>query len=103
MTMAEPAGERDREWNGSHAHRGHDGAREANAGFRIRASAGTPPGGHEMIAPGSMDDESPLAAAVRELLPAGVADKCRIQVIVQMPQEVAAVEDDQACRPDSSH
>ena len=54
-----------------------------------------------MIAPGSMDDENPLAAAVRELLPAGVADKCRIQVIVQMPHEVAA-EDAEACRPDSS-
>ena len=27
-----------------------------------------------------------LAAAVRDLLPAGVADRCRIQVIVQMPK-----------------
>ncbi len=29
-------------------------------------------------------DENVLAAAVRKLLPSGVADKCRIQVIVQM-------------------
>src|SRR5262249_7686018 len=31
------------------------------------------------------DENNPLAAAVRELLPAGLADKCRIQVIVQVP------------------
>jgi FHA domain len=101
MTVAEPVGERDRDRDrhGSPA-RGHNGSKEANAGFRLRASTSTPPGGHEMIAPGSMDDENPLAAAVRDLLPAGVADKCRIQVIVQMPQEVAAAEDDPECRPD---
>lgn len=33
--------------------------------------------------------ENPLAAAVRELLPAAMADRCRIQVIVQMPPEAA--------------
>ena len=97
MTMAEPVGERDR--NGSHAHGGHPGGNEPNPGFRLRAATATPPGGHDILAPGSMGDENPLAAAVRELLPAGVADKCRIQVIVQMPQEVAA-EDAEACRPD---
>ena len=32
------------------------------------------------------DDENALAAAVRKLLPLGVADKCRIQVIVQMSE-----------------
>jgi pSer/pThr/pTyr-binding forkhead associated (FHA) protein len=37
--------------------------------------------------PSSSNEENPLAAAVRELLPAGVADRCRIQVIVQMPNE----------------
>lgn len=107
MTMAEPVGERDR--NGSHAHPAH--GRDANAAFRIRTgTGGTPAGGHEVLPAGgpgpigSMDDENPLAAAVRELLPAGVADKCRIQVIVQMPQESAvAVEDDEECRPGSSH
>ncbi len=73
--------------------------RAGGGGFRLRAAppAHTPAGGHELI-----DDENPLAAAVRELLPAAVADKCRIQVIVQMPQEAAA-EDEEVCPPDSSH
>lgn len=31
--------------------------------------------------------ENPLAAAVRGLLPAAMADRCRIQVIVQMPSD----------------
>ena len=34
----------------------------------------------------SDDEDNALAAAVRKLLPAGLADKCRIQVIVQMPE-----------------
>ncbi|MGP0063018.1 MAG: FHA domain-containing protein [Isosphaeraceae bacterium] len=37
-------------------------------------------------APLSDGGENALAAAVRKLLPAGVADKCRIQVIVQMSE-----------------
>lgn len=48
-------------------------------------------------------EENPLAAAVRELLPAGVADRCRIQVIVQVPNEPQQAENLEACRPDSSH
>ncbi|MBV8554255.1 MAG: FHA domain-containing protein [Planctomycetaceae bacterium] len=32
-------------------------------------------------------NDNPLAAAVRELLPAGVADRCRIKVIVEMHDE----------------
>jgi len=101
MTMADPLGG-ERERNGSHASNGREG------GFRLRAATGgTPAGGHEVLPAsvpiGSMDDENPLAAAVRDLLPPGVADKCRIQVIVQMPQEAAvAAEDDPACHPDSS-
>jgi predicted component of type VI protein secretion system len=60
-------------------------------------------------------DENPLAAAVRKLLPLGVADKCRIQVIVQMsengePAEVVpealvpnpAAEQPEECHSDSS-
>jgi len=39
----------------------------------------------EAAAIGEVDD-NPLAAAVRKYLPAGLADKCRIQVIVQMPE-----------------
>lgn len=35
--------------------------------------------------PGANGLENPLAAAVRNLLPSELADKCRIQVIVQMP------------------
>jgi predicted component of type VI protein secretion system len=46
--------------------------------------------------------ENPLAAAVRELLPAGVADKCRIQVIVQVPPQAEVAEAPEPCRPDSS-
>jgi pSer/pThr/pTyr-binding forkhead associated (FHA) protein len=48
------------------------------------------------------ESENPLAAAVRELLPAGVADRCRIQVIVHVPHEASAAEKLDACRPDSS-
>ena len=100
QTMAEPVGERPP--NGSHAHSG----RPAKEGFRLRSAAGpavmgTPPTGHPAAQIGSIEDDNPLAAAVRDLLPAGVADKCRIQVIVQMPQDIAA-EDAEACRPDSS-
>ena len=36
--------------------------------------------------------ENPLAAAVRDLLPGAVADRCRIQVIVQMPPEAPPAE-----------
>ncbi|RUL87291.1 FHA domain-containing protein [Tautonia sociabilis] len=58
--------------------------------------------------------ENPLAAAVRELLPAAMAERCRIQVIVQMPQddgdsapeepdaEAQTPESDEPCPSDSS-
>ena len=36
--------------------------------------------------PAADGEENALAAAVRKFLPAGLADKCRIQVIVQMPE-----------------
>jgi hypothetical protein len=46
--------------------------------------------------------ENPLAAAVRELLPAGVADRCRIQVIVQVPNnDSKRAEKLDECPPDS--
>lgn len=51
---------------------------------------------------GLLSDENPLAQAVRGLLPAGVADRCRIQVIVQMRDDAAAAEKLDACRPNSS-
>jgi hypothetical protein len=60
--------------------------------------------------------ENALAAAVRKLLPIGVADKCRIQVIVQMsengqPDEAVPAglgpahgsEQPEECHSDSSH
>jgi hypothetical protein len=47
--------------------------------------------------------DNPLAAAVRELLPAGVADRCRIQVIVhQIPNDEEVAEKPDACQPNSS-
>ena len=55
--------------------------------------------------PGPLADENRLAAAVREMLPPGLADLCRIQVIVQMPPAVAGpepLEGPEPCRPDSS-
>jgi predicted component of type VI protein secretion system len=54
---------------------------DERAGIAIAAkpvSAGAPPY--------SDGGENALAAAVRKLLPIGVADKCRIQVIVQMSE-----------------
>ncbi len=63
--------------------------------------------------PDALQDDNPLAAAVRELLPAGVAERCRIQVIVHMPHDAnlnvnagaspRGAENLDACRPDSSH
>ena len=51
----------------------------------------------------SSPKDNPLAAAVRELLPAGVADRCRIQVIVhQIPNDEEAAEKPDACQPNSS-
>ena len=48
--------------------------------------------------------ENPLAAAVRELLPSAMADRCRIQVIVQMDPGAGADGQQQgaSCQPDSS-
>ena len=47
--------------------------------------------------------ENALAAAVRGLLPADMANRCRIQVIVQMPEleEAPDAEKLEACLPDS--
>jgi hypothetical protein len=61
------------------------------------------PGSPPSFLPAS-PDENPLEAAVRGLLPAGVADRCRIQVIVQMrdDNDSDAAEDLDPCRPNSS-
>lgn len=47
-------------------------------------------------APYSDGGENALAAAVRKLLPIGVAEKCRIQVIVQMSENGQPVEENPA-------
>jgi len=99
MTLAEPVSERGGNGAAGH-HAGTNGNRDA--GFRLRASTATPPSGEVEIPVvlGGADNNAALAAAVRDFLPAGVAaDRCRIQVIVQMPQDAAA-EDAEECRPD---
>ncbi len=79
-----------------------------------RAAASMPPqAGGEPAEP--KGDENALAAAVRKLLPIGVADKCRIQVIVQMSENgepaengppgampIPAPEHPEECHSDSS-
>lgn len=87
MTLAEPLGERLGIVKGI-------GAFKAPARANLAAAAVLP--------------DSPLAVAVRDMLPAGVGDKCRIQVIVQMnPAEgssagSAAEGGPDLCPPDSS-
>jgi hypothetical protein len=65
-----------------------------------------PPPRHGPPAPpaGGTPDENPLAAAVRDMLPPAMADRCRIQVIVQMQPEAQdeAAEAEQSCQPGSS-
>jgi predicted component of type VI protein secretion system len=83
-------------------------AQAARAGYSddddASASAPTPPASAEipigLIA--DADEENALAKAVRGLLPAAMADRCRIQVIVQMRDEEDAAEKVNACRPSSS-
>ena len=109
MTMAAPADElngshpRDRDRDRDREHHPRDRDRDHNRGaFRLRSANGPATPGTPVV---SHDAESPLAAAVRDLLPSAVADKCRIQVIVQMPKEDDDEDDEdiEECRPDSSH
>lgn len=86
MTMAEPQAER----NVAKDYPSHEGN---GAAVRLKS-----PPGALLASPTGSTDDNPLAAAVRDLLPAGMADKCRIQVIVQMPRDA---EDAEPCRPDS--
>lgn len=79
-----------------------NGTGAGTEGYAARAAAGSP----------VMPADNALAAAVRDLLPSAMADRCRIQVIVhQVPPEPsshAAVADParpeprDACPPDSS-
>ncbi|WP_406695162.1 FHA domain-containing protein [Singulisphaera sp. Ch08] len=66
----------------------------------LASSSQAPP--EELPFAGMSPEENPLARAVRGLLPAGVADRCRIQVIVQMRDDSVAAEKLDACRPNSS-
>jgi predicted component of type VI protein secretion system len=72
----------------------------ASSAEAVAAFSPSPPADSPIV-PASHDD-NPLAAAVRELLPAGIAERCRIQVIVQMRGESSAVENLDPCRPNSS-
>jgi FHA domain len=62
----------------------------------------SPPVSPVELSPFFFKEDNPLAAAVRELLPAGMAERCRIQVIVQIPSDASAAEKVNVCRPDSS-
>jgi hypothetical protein len=65
---------------------------------RGASAIGRPP---ELAAPVSFENqgENAFAAAVRKLLPSGVADKCRIQVIVQMAGDEAGKEEPASPNP----
>lgn len=92
VTMADPSQTAPR-LSSSRAMPGRD---SDPAGNPLAASAAASPSAASLPlgslpVPGPGDD-NPLAAAVRDMLPAGMADKCRIQVIVQMPGEAKGVE-----------
>lgn len=74
---------------------GHSSSKEAMEAY-------SPPAEPESPMLPESPEENPLAAAVRGLLPSGVADRCRIQVIVQMRNDNGAAENLDACRPNSS-
>jgi hypothetical protein len=83
QTIAEAAGpgglmDRDRD---------RDRAGDENRGPSVAARA------PEVMALGNVG-ENAVAAAVRKLLPNGVADKCQIQVIVKMPGPGAPVDEE---------
>ncbi len=55
-------------------------------------------GAHVPATPPASPEDNPLAAAVRELLPPGMGDRCRIQVIVQMQSDESEAESSSECR-----
>lgn len=75
--------------------------KDLNSLSPLASSAEAPP---DPVLPfaGMEPEENPLARAVRGMLPAGVADRCRIQVIVQMREDAPVAEKLDACRPNSS-
>ncbi len=70
-----------------------------NEGRGIPSPAFAPAPSPPLIAPLGDGTENPLAEAVRRCLPAGLADKCRIQVIVQVPEDGPADEEPALDRP----
>lgn len=74
-TVAEPLG--------AHEHAVLTGSR---SGLNVRRAGAAEPAPGPPHVPRNLDS-NPLAAAVRELLPPNVADRCRIQVIVEMDQD----------------
>jgi pSer/pThr/pTyr-binding forkhead associated (FHA) protein len=69
----------------------------------VESPSAAPEAPQAPAAAAAMDDNG-LAAAVRGLLPSALADRCRIQVIVQpLPEDASdAAQGSNACRPDSS-
>ncbi len=90
QTIAEPAG------------LGAMAGRNEVRGLPPVAIPSGPPPPLMMAPPIEEDHENPLAAAVRRCLPAGLADKCRIQVIVQVPEDGHPDEESPIDRP-SAH
>ena len=89
----------------------HDPIPDSDDPVPIAAAPRTPAAGVVRAPAVALADENRLAAAVREMLPPGLADRCRIQVIVQVPPEddgIGEAEEEEAaelpdpCRPDSS-
>ncbi len=64
-----------------------DPVRRQEDGHRVPFRVQPFPTGRRAATRRRTDSDNPLAAAVRNLLPAGIADRCRIQVIVQMRPE----------------
>jgi hypothetical protein len=88
----------------------------ARSGAEDRGPAIPAPVREKEAAPFAEPGENVFAAAVRKLLPTGVADKCRIQVIVQMAGDHPSGKEESGplaqnhvsehaaeCRSDSSH
>jgi predicted component of type VI protein secretion system len=85
---------------------GHEQTIAEPAGLAQRSEQrGHPPAAVAPLAPPAAiahGDDNPLAAAVRKYLPPGLADKCRIQVIVQMPEGEGS-DDREHIDPPSAH
>jgi FHA domain len=66
----------------------------------VQANLAPAPGSPLGVPAAPARDDNELAAAVRKFLPPGLAEKCRIQVILQVPEE-AAPKDEPVDPPDA--